>query len=238
MRCYHISKPSCALAILFAWAVLVAPALAIDSSWNADASGNWSDAAKWTAGVPNAIDDIARLTYNITAARTITIDGTARTVGSLYLSDDNCGYTLGGVGLNMNVSSGSALIQSSGTGTTQTISAPVALYDPVTVAVNSGELLLSGALSSAAASTNLTKTGPGMLRLAANDYSYTGTVAVSQGTLRIEHAAALGQGSSATVAAGAVLDICSTEYMDVWSPTVLYLEGSSTLRNSKDYANL
>jgi autotransporter-associated beta strand protein len=238
MCCYHVSKPSWALAIFFAWAVLVAPALAIDSSWNADAAGNWSDVTKWTASIPNAAGAIARLTYDITAPRTVTIDGSARTVGSLYLSDDNCGYTLGGVGLNMNASSGSALIQSSGTGTTQTISAPVALYDPVTVAVNNAELLLSGALSSAASSTNLTKTGPGMLRLAAKNYSYTGTLAVSQGTLRIEDGEALGEGSSVTVAAGAVLDICSTEHMDVMSPAVLYLEGSSTLRNSKDYANL
>jgi len=29
-----------------------AHALAIDSTWNADADGNWSDAAKWTAGGP------------------------------------------------------------------------------------------------------------------------------------------------------------------------------------------
>jgi autotransporter-associated beta strand protein len=183
MHCYHISKPSWALAILFAWAVLVAPALAIDSTWNADADGNWSDAAKWTAGIPNAVGDIARLTYNITAPTTVTIDGGPVTLGSLYLSDSSHAYALAGVGLNMDASSGSALIQSSGGSAVHTISAPMALYDPLTVTVSSGQLLISGPMTGTAGSA-LVKVGSGKLRMGASNL-IAGNIGltVSEGTL-------------------------------------------------------
>jgi autotransporter-associated beta strand protein len=184
MRCHHVSVGFSALALLVAWAAFVAPALAIDSTWNADADGNWSDAAKWTAGVPNAIGDIARLTYNITAARTVTIDASSRTIGSLYLSDDNYGWTLAGIGLNLDVSSGSALIQSDGgTGFTHLISAPVSLYDGTTVAVNSGMLQVSGAISSAVAGKGIAKSGAGTLILGATN-TYTGITTISGGALQ------------------------------------------------------
>jgi autotransporter-associated beta strand protein len=184
MRCYHISKPSWALAILFAWAVLVAPALATDSTWKTDGAANWSDAANWTAGVPDGIGDIARLTYSITAPRTVTIDGSIPTVGSLYLSGTTSGYMLAGAGLNLDVSSGSALIQSDGgTGFTHTISAPVSLYDGTTVAVNSGTLQVSGAISSAVAGKGIAKSGAGTLILGAAN-TYTGTTTISGGALQ------------------------------------------------------
>ncbi|MCX5671797.1 MAG: autotransporter-associated beta strand repeat-containing protein [Planctomycetota bacterium] len=183
---HHVVTRSLLLAVLLALAAIPAarPALATDSSWKIDASGNWSDAAKWTAGIPNAIGDIARLTYDITAARTVTIDASIRTIGSLYLSDDNYGWTLAGIGLNLDVSSGSALIQSDGgTGFTHMISTPVSLYDGTTVAVNSGTLQVSGAISSAVAGKGITKSGAGTLILGAAN-TYTGTTTISGGALQ------------------------------------------------------
>jgi len=186
-----------------------APAAAVDSSWNVNAAGNWSTAANWTAGVPDAIDDIARLTYNITAPRGVIIDTSSRTVGSLYLYDDNYSYILLGVGLNLNISSGSALIQSDGgTGVIHTISAPVALNDSATVAVNSATLQVSGVISSGVAGTGITKTGAGTLMLSAAN-TYKGATTISAGTLRLAAANAIPSGSSVTVQSGTTLDIVS-----------------------------
>ena len=207
-------KSAAALAALMAVLTLLPAlqALAIDSSWNVDAAGNWSTATNWTAGVPNAVDDIARLTYNITAARTVTIDGSSRTVGSLYLNDDNCGYTLAGLDLKLDVSTGSALIQSDGgTGVTHTISAPVALYDSTTVAVNSATLQVSGALSSSVAGTGITKTGAGTLVLSGTN-TYSGTTAVSAGALQATDGTSLPSASNLVLAGGVLEGLGETTF--------------------------
>jgi hypothetical protein len=34
-------------------------ALAVSGSWNVDASGNWSEAAKWTPGIPDGAGETA-----------------------------------------------------------------------------------------------------------------------------------------------------------------------------------
>ena len=205
---HRLPRPACVLAVLFAWLGIstAPPALAIDSTWNADASSNWSSATNWTSGVPDAIGDIARLTYNITAARAVIIDTSSRTVGFLYLSDDNFGYTLVGGGLNLDVSSGSALIQSDGgTGVTHSISVPVALYDSTTVAVNSATLQVVG-ISSSVAGTGITKTGAGTLVFRGLN-TYTGATTISAGTLLLGANNAIPGGSSVTVQGGSTLDI-------------------------------
>ena len=218
---------------------LAAPALATDSSWKTDANGNWSDAAKWTAGIPNAIGDIARLTYNITAPRTVTLDGSTRTVGSLYLNDDNYGYALAGVGLKLDVGSGSALIQSDGgTGVTHTISAPVALYDSTTVAVNSATLQVSGVISSSVAGTGVTKTGAGTLTFTAAN-SFSGPTTVSDGTLSLSGASGAITSSTGSIAvnAGGVLKLDNTSTANNGSrlvDTVVLTMNGGTLTFSND----
>jgi autotransporter-associated beta strand protein len=222
-RCVN-TKSAALVAFLLGLALLpAAAAAAIDSSWNANASGNWSDAAKWTAGVPNAINDIARLTYNITAARTVTIDGSTRTVGSLYLNDDNFGYTLAGVGLKIDVSSGSALIQSDGgTGVTHTISAPVTLNDSATVAVNSATLQISGIISSGVAGTGIAKTGAGTLTLTAAN-TFSGPTTISGGILSLS-----GASGAITSAAGGIT---------VNTGGTLKLDNTSTANNGNRLAD-
>jgi len=49
---------------------------AIESAWSVDAAGNWNTTADWNNGVPwhnGASGDIADLTYDISANRTITL---------------------------------------------------------------------------------------------------------------------------------------------------------------------
>jgi len=180
----HVVTRGLLLALLLALAAISAarPALATDSTWNADADGNWSDATKWTAGIPNAIGDIARLTYNITAARTVTITSPV-TLGSLYLSDDTHAYIVAGASLNLDVSSGTALVQSSGAGLTHLISAPIVLFDTATVAVDSAGLQVSGGISSGVAGKGIAKSGAGTLILGAAN-TYTGTTSISGGALQ------------------------------------------------------
>jgi hypothetical protein len=65
-------------------------------NWNADTNGNWSVAANWTGGEPNAVGAAAGFLGAITAPRTVSIDG-AKTVGSLTFDNANS-YTLAGAG--------------------------------------------------------------------------------------------------------------------------------------------
>ena len=60
-----------------------------NGTWNADASDNWSTAARWTGSVPNGQGSTANVAnVNITANRTITLDS-ARTIGHLIFGDSS-----------------------------------------------------------------------------------------------------------------------------------------------------
>jgi hypothetical protein len=52
----------------------VGAARAATGTWQQDADGNWSDASKWSGGVPNGNADQALLIYDLTANRTVTVD--------------------------------------------------------------------------------------------------------------------------------------------------------------------
>ena len=111
---------------------------AASGAWNVDAAGNWSTATNWTpAVVPGtAAGDVVDLTFNITAARTITIDTTSRTVGDLNIGDPTAtlfGYTLassaGTVVLNLDGAGTADATVDFLTGVSNTISAPITLID-------------------------------------------------------------------------------------------------------------
>ena len=60
---------------------------AADGTWNVDAGGSWTDTANWLDGnVPDGAGEAANLLFNITASRTVTLDGD-RTVGILNIGD-------------------------------------------------------------------------------------------------------------------------------------------------------
>lgn len=73
-------------AALLALAVSAVPAMATIGTWNTDAAGNWTTAASWTGGIPDAAGDTANLTHDITASRAISLTGN-KTVGTLNIGD-------------------------------------------------------------------------------------------------------------------------------------------------------
>ena len=203
-------------ATLAAGLLALSPGLAFAQSgtWNVDAAGNWSLGSNWLSGtVPgNAAGDVVGLTNNITAARTVTIDTTSRTVGTLTIGDANNthAFTLGasgGAGLTFNNGgSGAALNESGAIG--DTVSTPVTLADNLTVNV-SGGLAMSGVISESGGTRSLTKTGAGDLQPTANN-SYTGPTMIQGGTVTIVTSGNGGQtsplGASSAAANNLVID--------------------------------
>ena len=191
-------------ATLAAGLLALSPGLAFaqNGTWNVDASGDWSLNTNWNpAAVPgNAAGDVIGLTNNITAARTVTIDTTSRTVGALNIGDSNNthAFTLaasGGAGLTFNNGgSGVALTE---LGTIQdTVSTPVTLADNLTVNVG-GQLSISGPISESGGSRSLTKSGLGYLTLGGNN-TYAGDTTVT-GRLTVAANNALGTTDGATI---------------------------------------
>ena len=129
-------------------------------TWNVDANGNWSLAANWTGGVPNAAGDQVVFGGIITQPRTVTLD-MPFIAGQIEFNNANT-YTIGGAGpLTLDASSGDALVNVT-TGS-HTISAPVTLADNtlITVTPAASNLSLTGALT--ATGRTLTKAGAGTL---------------------------------------------------------------------------
>ena len=177
-------------------------AFAQSGFWNVDASGDWSLNTNWNpAAVPgNAAGDVIGLTNNITAARTVTIDTTSRTVGALNIGDSNNthAFTLaasGGAGLTFNNGGSGVALTEFGT-IQDTVSTPVTLADNLTVNVG-GQLSISGPISESGGSRSLTKSGLGYLTLGGNN-TYAGDTTVT-GRLTVAANNALGTTDGATI---------------------------------------
>jgi autotransporter-associated beta strand protein len=151
------------------------------TQWGANADGNFSDATKWTNGVP-----LGRAKFGdaITAPHTVTLDS-PRFLNAITFDNANA-YTLGGSntltleGQNagINVVSGSHMIAT-----------PLSLASNTTMDVAGGsQLSLGGTVSSTEA---LTKTGAGTL-LVTGAVSITGTTTISAGTLQLGNGGAAG----------------------------------------------
>jgi autotransporter-associated beta strand protein len=131
-------------------------AVAGPSVWASAASGNWTDATKWTGGVPGAIGAGVVINAPTTSPLTVTVNA-PQVVGSLELGNSasgSTGYTISGSGTNtltLNNSGGGATIAiESGT---HVINAPVVVADNLAVS-GSGTLILG-------ASSNMTDNGVG-----------------------------------------------------------------------------
>ena len=203
------------IALLLALAFVAATAARADSgNWNINAAGNWSAATNWNpAVVPGtAAGDVVGLTFDITAARTVTIDTTSRTVGTLNIGDSATGffaYTLaasGGAGLTFDNSGNGASLVQAVTTAADVISAPLTLADNLSIN-NSSSLTLSGIISDGGAGKTLTKAGGGALVLSGLN-TYTGKTTVSVGTLSFNRignvGAASALGAPATVEDGTI----------------------------------
>lgn len=64
-------------------------------SWNVDADGQWSGAGNWTPVIADGSTFTANLTFNLTAAHIVTLDG-GRSIGVVNIGDTNAShaYTL------------------------------------------------------------------------------------------------------------------------------------------------
>jgi hypothetical protein len=133
-----------------------------------------------------AAGDTVGLTFNITAARTVTINTTSRTVGTLNIGDSGSSYfayTLaasGGARLTFNNSGSTANLVQATTTATDVISTPITLTDNLSVSNNS-TLTVSGVISGG---KGIAKTGTGTLTLSGVN-TFTGGTTVSAGTLNL-----------------------------------------------------
>jgi len=164
---------------------------AADGTWTNVAGGTWSTPTNWSGTVADGDDAVANFnTLDITSDVTVTLDS-PRTVGGLSFGDTTttsaAGWTLSSSTLTLSTTAGTPTITVNALGS---ISGA-----PKTVVIN----------STLAGSQGLTKAGSGVLVLNANN-TFTGTVNVNAGTLK------LGNGSNAgtvsgdiAVASGAIL---------------------------------
>jgi autotransporter-associated beta strand protein len=211
-----------------------------NGNWNVDNSGNWSTGSNWTSApsIPDGFQSVVGLTFNITANRTVTIDATPRTVGTLSVGDtDNShAYTLdasGGAGLTFdNLGLGEAILTETGS-RTDIISAPITLAGQNNLAITAGgNLTLSGNIGQTG-TQSISKNGTGALTLS-GDNSFSGGFTLSQGTLRINSATALGTGNFSTTGSGLVLDNTSGAPVTLSTNNTQLWGGSFTFVGSND----
>lgn len=196
---------------------------AAGGSWNVDNLGNWSTASNWNpAAIPGTTaGDVVNLQFNITAARTVTIDTTSRIVGDLNIGDPTTtlfGYTL--------AASGGAALQLDGTGSTagtvdftaaiaNTISSPITLVDNGVFRSNVNAIMtMSGIISGASKTLTFNNDTNGTANAAAasqGQFSLSGANTYSGGTsisdVRVAvatSASALGTGSVSIASGGQV----------------------------------
>jgi len=148
------------------------------STWNTNTSGNWGTAANWTGGVPNAAGATANATFNVTATRTITLDGvngTHRTIGTLTIGDlttrSNAFVISSAAGTTNSLifdsgGAGNAALTTTTLSVSDTINAPIILNSSLDINNASTEgttartLTLNGAITSGNASAKvITVTG-------------------------------------------------------------------------------
>jgi autotransporter-associated beta strand protein len=135
-----------------------------NGSWNADVSDVWSNSARWLSNnIADGAGATGNFTFNITATRTITIDGAvaSRTLGILNIGDTNASnsYTIaasGGGTLTLDNTPNSANAQLNNTSTSganNTISAPILLNSSLDISnASANNLTLSGPIGSSATS--------------------------------------------------------------------------------------
>jgi fibronectin-binding autotransporter adhesin len=93
--CAGPRKASLAKALIITASLGITALHAATGAWNTDADGLWSDAGNWTPGIADGATFTGNLTFNLTAARIVTLDS-ARSIGILNIGDTNTthAYTL------------------------------------------------------------------------------------------------------------------------------------------------
>lgn len=212
-------------------------------TWNVNNAGNWSAAANWQGGVPNGVDHIADITFQISANRTLTIDSGVPssnvTLGGMRIGDASGGqiYSISGGTITFQSTTGNAFLTKQNKGGNDSISSAIQLNSALDILVadtnsNSQGLTLSGKISggtngvptinySATNSANFVRHL--LLSNAASDFA--GQIVVSSGLLRLEGGARGTSNPFGAQAAG---------LRGVGNETIILNGGSVDLRDS-DY---
>lgn len=218
------------------------PVLALDpdtpatGSFQLNANGNWSALATWNGEVPNGVDHVAEFVNDITATRTITIDGGMGgnvTLGGLRIGDivGGSAHTIAGGTITFQVTEGNAFLTRVNKGGSNTISSAIQLNSTLDVLIaetngNSQGTTLSGKISGGVAGTPT-------INLYANDSDsfvrhlllnnvnndFAGQIVVHSGLLRLEGGDGTGQaaglrgvGNEVIILDGGRVDLRNTDY--------------------------
>ncbi len=187
---------------------------AASGDWTNNAASIWSAATNWSSNptVPGTTaGDTVGLNFDLTANRTVTIDTTARIVGTLNIGDPTTGYfayTLaasGGATLTFNNNGSGALLAKPTAANTvlDVISTPLTLADNLTIDTavtgtgNSGNSLqFTGLMTESGGARTLTKNGVGGMYLNVGGLNnYSGGTIVNAGEIQFSSSLALGTGT-------------------------------------------
>jgi autotransporter-associated beta strand protein len=205
-----MNKKYCLAAALTVLAALQSHATS--GNWTNNAASVWSAATNWSSNptIPGtAAGDTVGLNFDITANRTVTIDTTSRTVGTLNLGDPTSGYFIytlaasGGAALTFNNNGSGALLSkpTAANSALDLISAPIVLADNLTIDTavtgtgNSGNSIqISGLISESGGARSLIKNGVGGIYLNAAN-TYTGGTILNAGEIQFNNGFAFGYGA-------------------------------------------
>jgi autotransporter-associated beta strand protein len=214
-------------------------AAGVISDWNADADGSWNTAGSWTAAIPDGAGATANFNLPLTAARTVTLDGTKTVGGITFHPSSPVGYSIaagtgGSLVIDNGLSQANMIVTSGG----NAISADVSLASSTTVAsiAASTSLTLSGSVGGTG---SLVKSGSGLLDLTNVSNGYVGNTTISGGTLGFAALGSLG-GGSLTIEGGSTLRYSAGNTADVSSKVVTVGVGGAfidTNGNDVIYAN-
>lgn len=186
------------------------PAAAATGDWNIDVNtSGWGTPSNWLGGtVPDAVGDTANFLFNISAARTINLDG-SRTVGTLNIGDTTAalfGYTLNANGqggqLIFDATSGNAQLTFTAAGNAgNTLNVPLVLNDTLEIhALNSAAQTFNGNISGAGSlvidsgGTHPAGTASSVGQVTLTGYNTFSGLALNQARLQIGSTYALGTG--------------------------------------------
>ncbi len=198
---------------------------AASGTWNYDGtaatSNTWNASGSWTGGIPNGVGESATFSKDITAARSITLDGD-KTVGSLTIGDPTTsffGYTIGSTAQAFyrltfdQPGTANAILnfpQIANNTAANTVNALIQLNDNLVIdsqAANASNptQTLSGIITGG---KSVTKSGPGLITLSGLN-SYSGGTTLSGGKITASTISSFGSGT-VSVASGAQANLSAT----------------------------
>lgn len=211
MACHAMPPAWQAFRVALVAALLLAAATGVvragSAMWNLTANGSWNANASWLPATtyPNAIDDVAGVTNNASAARTISLNQEI-TIGTLNIGDSAATFYLftiatgtGGT-LTFDTSAGNATITKQTNIVVDVISAPITLNDDLDIDLqaSTGGITISGNIDDNGTGKAITKRGAngitGVLILSGYN-TFGGGVTLREGTLRVGSSRALGTGT-------------------------------------------